>query len=59
MSDILEHWKVIAAYMGKTEKTVRLYWKKRGLPVVKNAAGHPAITKQAVDAWRLKEHPTA
>ena len=59
MNDILSGWKEISQYIGVTEQTAIRYYKEKGLPIKKNPAGHPAITKPAADNWRLGIKETA
>jgi len=54
MSDTLTRWGDIALYLNVSEKTAMRYHKKRGLPVVKDPAGHPIIKKENIDKWRLQ-----
>lgn len=55
MTDTLTRWGDIALYLKVSEKTAMRYHKKRGLPVDKDPAGHPIITKEAINKWRLQE----
>ena len=50
-------WKEIANYLRVSEKTAQRYQQERGLPVKKDPAGHPVITKKTAEAWRIKEAP--
>lgn len=52
MDDILEGWNEISKYLRVSDKTAQRYWKKKGLPVKKNPAGHPVITKSEADNWK-------
>jgi predicted site-specific integrase-resolvase len=52
MTDTLTRWGDIALYLKVSEKTAMRYHKKRGLPVVKDPAGHPIIKKADIDKWR-------
>lgn len=53
MDDTLVGWKEISAYLRVSEKTAKRYRKHRGLPVIRDAAGHPAIEKKAAREWRM------
>lgn len=53
MDDILENWKQIAAFLKVSEQTAMRYYKKRGLPVTINKAGHPIIKKEVAENWKL------
>ena len=55
MDDILEGWNEISKYLRVSDKTAQRYWKKKGLPVKKNRAGHPVITKSEAENWKLNE----
>jgi hypothetical protein len=55
MDDILEGWNEISKYLRVSDKTAQRYWKKKGLPVKKNRAGHPVITKSVAKNWKLNE----
>jgi hypothetical protein len=55
MDDILEGWNEISKYLRVSDKTAQRYWKKKGLPVKKNRAGHPVITKSVAENWKLNE----
>ena len=55
MTDLLTGWKEIMAYLKISEKTAKRYRKHRGLPITKDPAGHPVISKKDADKWRLKE----
>lgn len=55
MSDILEGWNEISLFLKVSDKTAVRYWKKKGLPVKKNKAGHPVIKKTAAENWKLNE----
>ncbi len=55
MDDILEGWNEISKYLRVSDKTAQRYWKKKGLPVKKNRAGHPVITKSVAEKWKLNE----
>jgi len=54
MADILNSWKEISQYLGKSERTAMRYVMERGLPVVKDQAGHPITSKESIDEWRRK-----
>jgi hypothetical protein len=54
MNEILEGWKTIAQYARKSESTLKRY-KKKGLEIRKNKAGHPVTTKEKVDKFLLGE----
>jgi len=54
MTDILIGWKEIAQYLRVSEKTASRY-EDRGLPVKRDAAGHPVIKKKCADKWRCRE----
>jgi hypothetical protein len=51
-NEILEGWKAIVEYLKRSQATIKRY-KKRGLPITRNKAGHPIITKKQVDEWLL------
>lgn len=51
MTDLLDRWGLIAGHLKVSEKTAIRY-KKRGLPVTYDPAGHPIATKQALDHWK-------
>lgn len=53
MSDILNGWKDIAAYLRVSEATARRYAKHDGLPVRKLAGRRVIALKNAVCAWAL------
>ncbi len=55
MTDILIGWKEISQYLRVSEATALRYHKDKGLPIVKDPAGHPIIRKNDADEWRLKE----
>lgn len=55
MADQLIGWKEISQYLEVSEKTASRYKKEKGLPVKKNPAGHPVITKSKIDNWQSKE----
>jgi hypothetical protein len=55
MDEILEGWNEISTYLKVSDKTAVRYWKKKGLPVKKNRAGHPVITKTVAEKWKLNE----
>ncbi len=55
MDEILEGWNEISTYLKVSDKTAIRYWKKKGLPVKKNRAGHPVITKTVAEKWKLNE----
>jgi hypothetical protein len=55
MEDILSGWKEIANYLRVSEKSAMRYSKNRDLPIKKDKAGHPIITKQAADEWKAGE----
>jgi len=59
MDEILEGWNEISTYLKVSDKTAVRYWKKKGLPVKKNRAGHPVITKSLAEIWKLKEQTEA
>ena len=52
--DILNSWNEISTYLGVSDRTAQRYAKERGLPVVKDYAGHPIIKKESIDEWKLK-----
>jgi len=56
MDDILENWKPIAKFLNVSERTAIRYWKKKGLPVKINKAGHPVIKKQVAEKWKINDH---
>lgn len=51
MTDILDRWNQIAAYLNISEKTA-MRCKDRGLPIVYDPSGHPITTKTLLDEWR-------
>ena len=55
--EILVGWKEISNYLRVSEKTAMRYCQERGLPVIKDPAGHPTIKKEIVEAWRATEAP--
>lgn len=55
MTELLIGWKEISTYLRVSEKTALRYHKRLGLPVKKDQAGHPIITKETADKWRLQE----
>ena len=55
MTDLLDRWCLIAEYLGVSEKTAMRYSRDRGFPVEKDPAGHPIITKESINKWRLRE----
>jgi hypothetical protein len=55
MSEILEGWSEISLFLKVSDKTAVRYWKKKGLPVKKNKAGHPVIKKTVAENWKLNE----
>jgi hypothetical protein len=52
MPDVLVGWKEISTYLRVSEKTALRYC-ERGLPVVRDPAGHPVIEKKRADEWRF------
>jgi hypothetical protein len=50
--EVLQNWGSIATYLEVSEKTAMRY-EKRGLPIERDPAGHPFITKQAADKWKF------
>lgn len=55
MDDILEGWNAISSFLKVSDKTAIRYYKKKGLPVKKNKAGHPVIKKAVAENWKLNE----
>jgi len=53
MNDILDRWGLIADYLRVSEKTVVRYVKKGILPILRDPAGHPVVTKAELDTWKL------
>lgn len=56
MDEILEGWNEISTYLKVSDKTAVRYWKKKGLPVKKNRAGHPVIKKSVAENWKLADN---
>lgn len=55
MSELLSGWGEIALYLRVSEVTAWRYSKSRGLPVKYDPAGHPFITRDEVEMWKLKK----
>jgi len=51
-SDVLVRWSSISKYLGVSDKTAIRYAKDKDLPVQRDPAGHPWITKGAIVKWR-------
>jgi len=49
-SNTLSYWDEISSYLQVSNKTAQRYCKS-GMPVKRDAAGHPYITKKAIDKW--------
>jgi len=49
---VLDRWGAIADHLGVSEMTAMRY-RKRGLPITYDPAGHPVTTKGQLDEWRF------
>lgn len=49
---ILVRWNEISSYLGVSDRTAFRYAKDLGLPVNNDPAGHPWISKTAIDEWK-------
>jgi TolB-like protein/Flp pilus assembly protein TadD len=61
-TDRLDSWKEIAAYLGRTERTVRRWEEREGLPVhrlVHDKRGTIYAFRSELDAWRDARKPAA
>ena len=58
MNETLIGWKEISSYLRVSEKTAKRYRKHKGLPVIKDASGHPSIEKKTAYEWRMRELPS-
>jgi hypothetical protein len=59
MDEILEGWNEISKYLKVSDRTAIRYWKEKGLPVKKNCAGHPVITKTVAEKWKTADNKAA
>ena len=50
--EILDRWGSIADHLQVSEMTAMRY-RKRGLPIEYDPAGHPITTKTKLDQWRF------
>ena len=50
--EVLDRWGLIADHLGVSEMTAMRY-RKRGLPVEYDPAGHPITTRAKLDLWRF------
>ncbi len=58
MSAFLDCWGEIAQELDVSVRTAIRYYKRHGLPIVYNAAGHPVTTKELLTAWQTNNVPT-
>ena len=49
---VLDRWGLIADHLGVSEMTAMRY-RRRGLPVIFDPAGHPITTRAKLDEWRF------
>ena len=54
---LLIGWGEIASVLRVSIVTARFYEKKRGLPIIRDPAGHPTIYEAQIDVWRRYKIP--